>query len=75
MLSINQITINTTTMENLETKKVYVAFNDLYKGKEQIVYFNAPNLSKARKWYANAIPVEQWNKIVKQNFTPLTQTY
>lgn len=75
MLSINQITINTPTMENLETKQVYVAFNDLYKGKEEIVYFNAPNLSKARKWYANAITLEQWNKIVKQNFTPLTQTY
>ena len=62
-------------MQNLETKNLYVAFDDLYKGKEQIVYFNAPNLSKARKWYANAITLEQWNKIVKQNFTPLMQTY
>ena len=62
-------------MQNLETKKTFVAFNDLYKGKEEIVYFNAPNLSKARKWYANAITLEQWNKIVKQNFNPLTQIY
>jgi hypothetical protein len=61
--------------EILTTKNVYVAFDDLYKGKEQIVYFNAPNLLKARKWYANAITLEQWNKIVKQNFNPLTQTY
>ena len=62
-------------MQNLETKKTFVAFNDLYKGKEEIIYFNAPNLLKARKWYANAITLEQWNKIVKQNFNPLTQTY
>jgi hypothetical protein len=61
--------------ENLTTKNVYVAFDDLYKGKEQIVYFNAPNLLKARKWYANAITLENWNKIVKQNFTPLMQNY
>jgi hypothetical protein len=62
-------------IKNLETKNTFVAFNDLYKGKEEIVYFNAPNLLKARKWYANAITLEQWNNIVKQNFTPLTQTY
>jgi len=61
-------------MQN-EIKNTYVAFNDLYKGKEEIVYFNAPNLLKARKWYANAITLEQWNKIVKQNFNPLTQSY
>jgi hypothetical protein len=61
--------------EILTTKNVYVAFDDLYKGKEHIVYFNAPNLLKARKWYANAITLENWNKIVKQNFTPLMQTY
>jgi hypothetical protein len=62
-------------IKNLETRSTFVAFNDLYKGKEEIVYFNAPNLLKARKWYANAITLEQWNKIVKQNFNPLTQTY
>jgi hypothetical protein len=61
-------------MQN-EIKKTYVAFNDLYKGKEEIIYFNAPNLLKARKWYANAITLENWNKIVKQNFTPLMQNY
>ena len=55
-------------IEILQGKNVYVSFDDLYKGKEQIVYFNAPNLSKARKWYANAITLKQWDKIVKENF-------
>lgn len=61
--------------ENLESKKIYVAFDDLYKGKEQVIYFNAPNLSTARKWYVNAITLEKWNEIVKENFKMTHQKY
>jgi hypothetical protein len=56
-------------------EKKYVAFDDLYKGKEHIIYFTAPNLSTARKWYANAITLKKWNKIVKENFSVLFQKY